>query len=80
MTQLVVDLPDDLAQRAQAAGLLSSEAIESLLREKLRKQAGQELLAMMKKLANDGTPPMSEDEIQAEVDAVRTVRRAKKHS
>lgn len=76
MIQLVLDLPDELAQRAKAAGLLSSEAIEVLLRQRLRKQAGQELGAMMNKLASDGAAPMSEDEIQAEIDAYRAERHA----
>jgi len=76
--ELTIDLPDELASKAQAAGLLNSEAIEKLLREQLRKQAGQELRAMMDKLGADGTPPMTEDEVQAEIDAYRAERRAKR--
>ena len=71
--ELTVNLPDELASKAQAAGLLNSEAIE-----KLRKQAGQELRAMMDKLNADGTPPMTEDEVQAEIEAYRAERRAKR--
>jgi hypothetical protein len=44
--ELTLNIPDELASKAQAAGLLNSEAIEKLLREQLRKQAGQELRAM----------------------------------
>jgi len=76
--ELTVNLPDELASKAQAAGLLNSEAIEKLLREQLRKQAGQELRAMMDKLNADGTPPMTEDEVQAEIEAYRAERRAKR--
>ena len=76
--ELTVNLPDELASKAQAAGLLNSEAIEKLLREQLRKQAGQELRAMMDKLDADGTPPMTEDEVQAEIEAYRAERRAKR--
>lgn len=50
--------------------------IKLTLRERLRKQAGAELRAMMKKLANADIPLMSMEEIQAEVDAVRKARRA----
>jgi len=80
MTTLEVklDLPDELAQRAKDAGLLTNEAIEVLLREALRKQAGQELRTMMDKLSSDGTAPMSEEEIQAEIDAYRAEQRAKR--
>ena len=76
--ELTLNLPDELASKAQAAGLLNSEAIEKLLREQLRRQAGQELRAMMDKLSAAGTPPMSEEEIQAEIDAYRAERRAKR--
>lgn len=75
MTTLEITLPDELARMAQSAGLLNSEAIEKLLREQLRKQAGEELRAMMDRLSADGTPPMTEDEVQAEIDAYRAERR-----
>lgn len=75
-TELVLTLPDDLARLAKNAGLLSSEAIEQLLREQLRRQAGEELREMMKKLSADGAPPMDEGEVQAEIDAYRAERRA----
>ncbi len=76
--ELTLNIPDELASKAQAAGLLNSEAIEKLLREQLRKQAGQELRAMLNKADASGMPPMSEEEIQAEIDAYRAQRRAKR--
>jgi post-segregation antitoxin (ccd killing protein) len=77
---LTLNIPDDLANKAQAAGLLSSEAIERLLREQLRKQAGQDLRAMLNKADASGVAPMSEEEVQAEIDAYRAERRAKRGS
>jgi len=74
--ELTLNLPDDLAQRAKDAGLLSNEAIEKLLREQLRRQAGEELRAMLDKVQSTGTP-MTEDEVQAEIDAYRAEKRAK---
>ena len=74
--ELTLNLPDELANKAQAAGLLNSEAIEKLLREQLRKQAGEELRAMLNKAGASSALPMSEDEIQAEVEAYRAERRA----
>lgn len=38
------------------AGPLSNEAIEKLLREQLRRQAGEELRAMLDKVQSTGTP------------------------
>ena len=40
MTELVVKLPDELAQRAKRAGLLSDDAIQQLLEDAIRHQAG----------------------------------------
>lgn len=74
--ELTLNLPDELASKAQAAGLLNSEAVEKLLREQLRRQAGQELRVMLDKADPTGIPPMTEDEIQAEIEAYRTERRA----
>jgi len=74
--ELTISLPDELASKARAAGLLSSASIEKLLREQLRKQAGLELRAMLGKLDAAGEPPMTEEEVQAEIDAHRAERRA----
>jgi hypothetical protein len=75
--ELTLNLPDDLAQRAKDAGLLSNEAIEKLLREQLRRQAGEELRTMLDRVQSTGTP-MTEDEVQAEIDASRAEKRAKR--
>ena len=75
--ELKLTLPVQLAKQAKAAGLLKSDAIASMLREQLRRQAGEELRVMMDKLANANIPPMTMDEIQAEVNAVRKARRAR---
>ena len=76
--ELTLNLPDELANQAQAAGLLNSEAIEKLLREQLRKRAGEELRAMLNKVSVSDEPPMSEDEIQTEINAYRAEPRAKR--
>ena len=55
--ELKVNLPDDLAQRAQSAGLLTSEAIESMLCEQLRKRAGENLRAMWARMPREELTP-----------------------
>ena len=80
MTTVQITIPDELARDAERAGLLSSESIEQLLREQLRRQAGQELRAVMDKLSADGTPEMTPEEIQAEIDACRAEQRAARRS
>jgi hypothetical protein len=76
--ELTLNLPDELAQRAKDAGLLSNEAIEKLLREQLRRQAGEELRAMLDKARDSTTPPMTGEEVQDEIDAYRAEQRAKR--
>lgn len=77
MTELVVKLPDELAQRAKNAGLLSDSAIQRLLEEAMRREAGRKLLEVARRVQEAGITPMTMDEIQAEVDAVRAERRAR---
>jgi hypothetical protein len=80
MTELVLKLPDELAQRARRAGLLSDGAIQQLLEDAIRRQAGQRLLAVADRVHAAGIPPMSMEEIDAEVKAVRAERRAARMS
>jgi hypothetical protein len=77
MTTVEILLPDQLASEAAQAGLLAPEAIESLLREKLRRKALSDLFEVMDRVhrAEDPTP-MSLEEIQEEVKAARAERRA----
>ena len=74
-TEIKLSLPDKLATEAQQAGLLTSQAIEQLLREAVRRKAVDELFEKMDELADVNFPPMTMEEIQAEVDAVRVQRR-----
>lgn len=80
MTTLTIELelPDQLVEEARSAGLLSPEAIETMLRERLKKRSIDELFDAADRLAAVDLPPMTEEEVQAEVDAVRAERRAKR--
>jgi len=78
MTTLEINLPDSLAQEAKDAGLLTQEAIESMLREQLRKQAGERLRAMWERMPREELTPEIEQEIVEEVRAVRAERRNQK--
>jgi hypothetical protein len=69
--ELKVNLPDDLAQRAKSAGLLTSEAIESMLCEQLKKQAGETLRATWALMPREELTPEIEQEIVEQVRAVR---------
>jgi post-segregation antitoxin (ccd killing protein) len=80
MTELMVKLPDELAQRAKSAGLLTDSAIQRLLEEAMRREAGRRLLQVAEQLHAAGVEPMSEEEIVAEVKATRAERRAREAS
>lgn len=74
--ELKLNLPDQLARDAQAAGLLTERELERLVREALRARSLERLDAATAKLATDPLPPMSESEIQAEIEAYRAEKRA----
>lgn len=72
MTRVTVSLPDDLAQQAQAAGLLNESAVTRLLRRALRETSASERLGQIfEKLDAQGEPPMSDEEVAEEIAAAR---------
>ncbi|MHB8744567.1 MAG: hypothetical protein ACYC9L_15795 [Sulfuricaulis sp.] len=77
MTTLKINLPDELAQRAQSAGLLTDTAIQNLLEEAIRRDAGRRLLDVGKRSLIANIPAMSDGEIVAEVKALRAARRSR---
>lgn len=74
--QLTLNISDSLAQAARQAGLLEPDAIEGLLREAIRRQTVDEFFQAADSLASAEFPPMSLEEIQAEVEVIRAARRA----
>jgi hypothetical protein len=77
MTEVTVTLPDDLAKQARQAGLLRPEALAALLRDAMRERRIERLFTTMGKLA-ELQPPLTEEEIAAEIAAARAERRARK--
>ena len=80
MTTIRIELPDATAQAAQAAGLLTPLALERLISDALRTRALERLDIAEKQLEADPLPPMSEEEIQAEIDVYRSEKRASARS
>lgn len=78
--ELKLNLPDRLAREAQAAGLLTPEALSDLLKDAMRRRAAQALLAGAARASKAGSKPLSMDEIQSEVNAVRLARRSGAHA
>ena len=75
--QLTLNLPDDLAQEAQHAGLLTPLAIETMLREQLRKLAGETLRTLWARQPDEPLTPTIERDIAADVRIVRAQLRKK---
>ena len=75
--EVTLNLPDSLANEARQAGLLTPEELERLVREALRIRRVERLTAVRETLVAKSLPPMTPEEIQAEIDAYRAeVRRA----
>ena len=73
LKELCVEIPDDLYEEAERAGLLEPETLQLLIREHLRCKAGKQLIKMMEEChrANAHLPPMTWDEINESIEEVR---------
>ena len=75
MTTVQIVLPDQLAQEAQRAGLLSPGEIERLIRDELKSRHVDELFAAMDRMAAVEEPAvMSPEEVAEEIRRMRTER------
>ena len=68
---ITVSVSDTVDDEAAKQGLLKPEAIEALLREKLRLSGVDRLFEAADKLAALDLPPLTESEIDAEIQAAR---------
>ncbi len=75
MSEVVLTLPENLVQEANANGLLNPTFIASLLREELRRRPVNKLFAAADRLANLDDP-LAEAEVAAEIAAARKERRS----
>ncbi len=78
MTTVRINLPDQLAQEAERAGLLSQTAIEKLLRAQLQARREEAFFTAMERMEQTAEPPaMSPEDVAEEIRAMRAERRAK---
>jgi len=77
MTIIQLTLPDDLAKKATEAGLLSSEAIQEMLLEKLLRSAGESLREIRSRMPNEELTAAIEQDVVEAVQAYRAERRAR---
>ncbi|MFZ4694573.1 MAG: hypothetical protein ACOYMV_05535 [Verrucomicrobiia bacterium] len=77
--KLIVDVPDRLADEARQAGIFERERFSSMLeRELVRRKAAGELFGILREVNAVSGKPMAADEVQSEIDAVRSERRARR--
>jgi hypothetical protein len=70
-----ITLPDDLARDLTEAGLLEPQVIENILRDRLRATRIADFGEIRAKLRADPLEPMTNDEINAEIEAYRAEQR-----
>lgn len=75
MTTININLPDQLAQEAQRAGLLTPAMLERILREYLQARKTNELFAAMDRMAAVDDAAMTPEEIAEELHTMRAQRR-----
>lgn len=76
MTSIQITLPDQLAQEAQRAGLLTSETLAQILRKHLRELRVNELFQAMDRMSTVETPAaMSPEDVAQEMRIIRAGRR-----
>jgi hypothetical protein len=75
MTTVHITIPDALAKEAAAEGLLEPGSIEAILRERLAAARIAKMQASREKATATATPPMTAEEIEAEIQAYRAERR-----
>lgn len=69
--EVTLTLSANLAQEAESKGLLTPEALESLLRAEIRQRNINRLFDAADRVSSIDFPPMTEEELEAEIQAVR---------
>lgn len=78
MTTIMLTLPDDLAQEATLAGLLTPPRLEQWVREQLKQQRIDQLFAAMDRMQAITEPePLTPEEMAREIFAMRCERRVR---
>lgn len=78
--ELTLTLPDTLAREAEARGLLTAETLEDLIRAEIQRRRVDQLFVAADRLAALPATPLTEAEVEAEIQAVRSERRAARAS
>jgi hypothetical protein len=75
MTTIQITISDALAKEAEAEGLFETGSIEAILRERLAAARVAKMQSTRQQLQATGTPSMTAEEIEAEINLYRAERR-----
>ena len=75
MTTVQITISDALAKEAEAEGLFETGSIEAILRERLAAARVANMQVTRQQLLATGTPSMTAEEIEAEINLYRAERR-----
>jgi len=78
MTTITFELPEDVAVKAKAAGLLQAGRMAQLLEQELKREAVQQFADYSRQFREAGGIQLSEEEVMAEVKAMRAERNKQK--
>jgi uncharacterized protein (DUF849 family) len=71
---ITLRLPEELVNRAEAAGVLTEERVTALLEMEIKRQAHAERFAQTVKQLRELEPPLTEEDIEAEIEAYRAAK------
>lgn len=78
--EVTLTLPDTVAREAAARGLLTAETLESLITAEVQRRRVEQFFAAADRLTTLPAPSLTEAEVEAEIQAVRSERRATRAS
>ena len=73
--EITLTLPDDIAQEAEANGLLTPEALEQIIRLEIKRRKTDRLFEMMNHLAAADKGDLTEADVATEIEAYRAGKR-----
>ena len=76
LREITLILPDDLADEAEASGLLTPDTLEQIIRDEIKRRKTDRLFDIMDRLAVADKGELTEADVAAEIRAYRAEKRA----
>jgi post-segregation antitoxin (ccd killing protein) len=76
LREITLTLPDDLAEEAEASGLLTPGSLEQIIRDEIKRRKTDRLFDIMDRLAVADKGELTKADVAAEIHAYRAEKRA----